>query len=60
MLLASVYKSPLRGWRDADITELLNLRTKSILAGDLSAKHLVWNIKVSSRKWILDEVKVFY
>jgi hypothetical protein len=48
MLLASVYKSPLRAWRDADITELLNLGTKSILAGDLNAKHPVWNSKVSN------------
>jgi hypothetical protein len=48
MLLAFVYKSPLRAWRDADITELLNLRTKSILAGDLNAKHPVWNSKVSN------------
>jgi hypothetical protein len=48
MLLASVYKSALRAWRDADITELLNLRTKSILAGNLNAKHLVWNSKVSN------------
>jgi hypothetical protein len=37
MLLAFVYKSPLRAWRGTDITELLNLRTKSILAGDLKA-----------------------
>jgi hypothetical protein len=48
MLLASVYKSPPRAWRDADITELLNHKTKSILAGDLNAKHLVWNSKVSN------------
>jgi hypothetical protein len=48
MLLASVYKSPLREWRDADMTELLNLRTKSILAVDLNAKHPVWNRKVSN------------
>jgi hypothetical protein len=30
MLIASVYKSPLRAWRDTDIAELLNLRAKSI------------------------------
>jgi hypothetical protein len=48
MLLASVYKSPLRAWRDADITELLNLRTKSILTRDLNAKHPVWNSKLSN------------
>jgi hypothetical protein len=56
ILLASVYISPLRAWRDADITQLLNLRTKSILAGDLNAKHPVWNSKVSnpSRLKLLD------
>jgi hypothetical protein len=48
MLLASVYKSPLRVWRDADITELSNLRTKSILTGDLNAKHPVWDSKISN------------
>jgi hypothetical protein len=48
MLLASVYKSPFRAWRDADNTELLNLRTKSILADDLNAKHPVWTSKVSN------------
>jgi endonuclease/exonuclease/phosphatase (EEP) superfamily protein YafD len=47
MLLESVYKPPLRAWRDEDITELLNLRTKSILAGELNEKHPVWNSKVS-------------
>jgi hypothetical protein len=47
-LLASVYKSPLGAWRDEDITELFNLRTKSILAGDLNAQHPVWNSKVSN------------
>jgi hypothetical protein len=48
ILLASVYKSPLRAWRDPDITELINFRTKSILAGDLNAKHPVWNSKFSN------------
>jgi hypothetical protein len=48
MLLASVYKAPLRAWRNADITELLKLRTKSILAGDLNATHPAWNSKDSS------------
>jgi hypothetical protein len=46
MLLASVYKSPLRERRDADITELLNLSTKFILVGDLNEKHPVWNSEV--------------
>jgi hypothetical protein len=48
ILLASVYKSPLRAWRDAGMTEVVNFRTKSILAGDLNAKHPVWNSKVSN------------
>jgi exonuclease III len=51
MLLASVYKSSLRAWRDADITELLNLRKKSILAGDLNAKHPVWNSSFKSLRF---------
>jgi hypothetical protein len=37
---------PGRDWSDADITELLSFRRKSILAGDLSAKHLFWNSAV--------------
>jgi hypothetical protein len=48
MLLAPVYKSPLRAWRNADITKLLSLKTKSILAGDLNAKHPVWNSNVAN------------
>jgi hypothetical protein len=48
MLIESVYKPPLRAWRDADIAELLNLRTKSILACDLNAKRPVWNSTVSN------------
>jgi hypothetical protein len=47
-LLESDYKSLLRVWRDADIIELLNLRTQSILAGDLNAKNPVWNSQVSN------------
>jgi endonuclease/exonuclease/phosphatase (EEP) superfamily protein YafD len=34
-------------WNDADITELLSFRTKSILAGDLNAKNPVWNNRAS-------------
>jgi hypothetical protein len=30
MLLASIHEFPFRAWRNADITELLNLKTKSI------------------------------
>jgi hypothetical protein len=47
MLLASVYTSPLRAWRDADITEFLNLRTMSNLVGDMNVKYPIWNSKVS-------------
>jgi hypothetical protein len=43
MFLAAVYKSPQRLWCDKDITELLGFRNKSILVGDLNAKHPVWN-----------------
>jgi hypothetical protein len=39
VLPVSVYISPGRAWRDTDITELLSFRWKSILAGDLNAKH---------------------
>jgi hypothetical protein len=31
-----------------DITELLSFRDKSLLAGDLNAKHLFWNSVVSN------------
>jgi hypothetical protein len=46
VLLAAVYKSPGKDWRDADITELLSFRRKTILAGDLNAKHPFWNSRV--------------
>jgi hypothetical protein len=48
VLLASVYISPNRAWSDADITELLSFRCKSILAGDLNAKHPFWNSALSN------------
>jgi endonuclease/exonuclease/phosphatase (EEP) superfamily protein YafD len=48
MLLPPVHKSPLRAGRDADMTELLKLRTKPIMAGDLNANHPIWNSKVSN------------
>jgi hypothetical protein len=48
ILLASVYKSPGCTWSDTDITELLSFRRKSILAGDLNAKHPFWNSAVSN------------
>jgi hypothetical protein len=39
VLLAAVYKSPGHAWNDTDITELLIFRHKSLLVGDLNAKH---------------------
>jgi hypothetical protein len=48
VLFASVYKSPGRAWSDADITELLTFRYKSILAGDPNAEHPFWNSAVSN------------
>jgi hypothetical protein len=46
LVLASVYKSPGLAW--IDITELLSLRRKSILAGDLNIKNSFWNSAISS------------
>jgi hypothetical protein len=43
-----VYKSPGRTWSDAEISELLSLRHKCILAVDLNAKHPSWNSAVSN------------
>jgi hypothetical protein len=43
MLLAAVYNSPGNAWIYADITELLSFRHKSLLAGDLNAKHSLRN-----------------
>jgi hypothetical protein len=48
VLLASLYKSPGRAWSDADITEFLSFRRKSILVGDLNDKHPFWNSTVSN------------
>jgi hypothetical protein len=48
ILLASVYKSPGHAWSDADITELLRFRRKSILADDLNAKQQFWNSAFSN------------
>jgi hypothetical protein len=38
VLFAAVHKSPGRTWSDANITELLSFRRKSVLAGDFKAK----------------------
>jgi hypothetical protein len=43
VLLAAICKSPGHAWNDADIIELLSFRHKSLLAGDLNAKHPFWN-----------------
>jgi hypothetical protein len=48
ILLAAVYKSPGRAWSDADTSELLNFRHKSVLAGVPNAKHPFWNSAVSN------------
>jgi exonuclease III len=37
ILLAAVYRSPVRDWMDIDIKELLSLKDKTVLAGDLNA-----------------------
>jgi hypothetical protein len=48
VLLAAVYKSPGHAWSDADIIELISLRPKSILEGDLNAINPFWNSAVSN------------
>jgi hypothetical protein len=48
VLLPAVYKSPGKAWRDADITELISFRRKSILAGNLNSKHPFWNSRFSN------------
>jgi hypothetical protein len=48
VLLAAVYKSPGRPWIDADIINLLGFKRKTILAGNLKAKHQFWNSSFSN------------
>jgi hypothetical protein len=48
VLLAAVYKSPGRPWNNTDILKLLGFKRKTILAGDLNAKHPFWNSSVSN------------
>jgi endonuclease/exonuclease/phosphatase (EEP) superfamily protein YafD len=48
VLLAAVYKSPGRPWNNTDILKLLGFKEKTILAGDLNAKHQFWNSLVSN------------
>jgi hypothetical protein len=49
ILPAAVYRSLVRNWCDTDIIELPDLSKKAVLAGDLNAKHPVWNSQISSR-----------
>jgi hypothetical protein len=39
VLVAAVCKTPGHAWNDSDIAVLLSFRYKSLLAGDLNAKH---------------------
>jgi hypothetical protein len=48
VLLAAVYKSPGHALNDADVTDLLSFRHKSLLTGDLNATHPFWNRVVSN------------
>jgi hypothetical protein len=47
-MLAPVYEAPGHTWSDADITQLLSVRHKYILAVDLNAKHPSWKSTVSN------------
>jgi hypothetical protein len=53
MLLAAVCKSPGHTRNDAEIFELLSFRHKSLLAGDLNAKHPLWNTVVSNPSGVI-------
>jgi hypothetical protein len=46
ILLAAVYKTPGRAWIDEGITKFLSFRHKSLLVGDVKAKHPFWNSAV--------------
>jgi hypothetical protein len=48
VLVVAVYKSPGQVWNDADITKLLSLLHKWLLAGDLKAKHPFWYSVISN------------
>jgi hypothetical protein len=43
VLLAAVCKSQCHTWNDTDITALISFRHKTLLAGDLNAKHTFWS-----------------
>jgi hypothetical protein len=49
IFLAAVYRSPVSDWTDTDIIELLRRKEKIILAGNLNAKHPLWNSRISNK-----------
>jgi hypothetical protein len=53
VLLAAFCKSPGHTWNDANITELLSFRHKSLLAGYLNVKHPFWNSVVSKPSGVI-------
>jgi hypothetical protein len=48
VLLAAVYKPLSKPWCDEDAIHLVNLRSKSVLAGYLNAKNPAWNSHTSN------------
>jgi hypothetical protein len=48
VFLAAVYTSPGYSWNDVGVIALLKFRHKSLMAGDLIAKHTFWNSVVSN------------
>jgi hypothetical protein len=48
VLFAAIYKSPGHTWNASGITEIIGLRHKLLLAGNLNAKHPFWNSTVSN------------
>jgi hypothetical protein len=49
ILLAAVYRYPIKDWCDTDINELISIGNKAVLAGDLNTKRPVWNSQISNR-----------
>jgi hypothetical protein len=47
ILVAVVYKSLIKDWSDTDVNDLLILRNKTVLMGDLNSKDPVWNSQIS-------------
>jgi hypothetical protein len=47
VLLAAVHKPPSKPWYGEDISNLVNLRNKSLLAGDLNVKNPAWSSHTS-------------